>query len=657
MYKLSRLTKSTRDITQRIVLYARYSTDMQNPKSCDDQFRVIRQALDRLGIDHSQAEEIKDEGISGTDNDRPGYKRVLQLIKQRNVKLLAVDEQSRFTRNLDACSVIKNLEFGGGRFISTSEGIDTASASWALISAMRAAMNHDAIEATANRVRRGREGRVRDGLSAGDFPFGYRSVFVDPDPMKLLVQGKKPPKSIQICESEAETVRKTFQMFVEGYSIGAIARHHRAANLPSNNIKKDSDWKHCNVRGILRNPKYTGHWQYGKTTVIRDSQGKTRQVPTDPSKQVELFFPDRVIISDELWKAAQSRLRKNKEKWGYKQGQKSRAPLNHHRWEFPSSMFSCLIRCRCGAIMNNVGHRNKSTFVCPASKRDRTLCRMRTTIPTKTAERLVLDAVIKELETIDSWRSTVHDAMQKHLAELVRVTPNELKQLEQRLREVESKIDRLIKIMEEGGDFSASIKDRLQSLENDKKSIKQQIEEHQTLSHVSSSLPTLDWFNEQMKEQVELLQSSGPESWLVLRKLISPILAEPVIPVGKQRGFARLSFKFKSSDAFLALVPESISSVFEQCDFQGGKTIVIDAGRPTRVDELSPKIVEMRDAGLKWKEIARELGMRKGNLCTYYKRYKEAQQKRKEAEANLDGGSNNASDTFAETDPPSAIET
>jgi hypothetical protein len=40
---------------QKVVIFARYSTDMQNPKSCDDQARDVREGLARKGIDATNA--------------------------------------------------------------------------------------------------------------------------------------------------------------------------------------------------------------------------------------------------------------------------------------------------------------------------------------------------------------------------------------------------------------------------------------------------------------------------------------------------------------------------------------------------------------------------------------------------------------------------
>ena len=114
------------NLQKLVIIYARYSTDMQNPQSCEDQVRVVKQQLTKLGIAHDDAQVILDEGISGTRANRPGYMKLLQLIEQKRVSILAVDELSRLTRLHDAMQVIQNINYQQGRFLSFGENIDSS---------------------------------------------------------------------------------------------------------------------------------------------------------------------------------------------------------------------------------------------------------------------------------------------------------------------------------------------------------------------------------------------------------------------------------------------------------------------------------------------------------------------------------------------------
>ena len=107
------------------VLYTRYSSDMQRNESCEDQEREVRQGLARKGIDAANFEVLYDRAASGTKNDRVIFDQLLARIRRGEIGIVAVDDQSRFSRADNAFSFIKDLVYSGGRFISTGEGIDT----------------------------------------------------------------------------------------------------------------------------------------------------------------------------------------------------------------------------------------------------------------------------------------------------------------------------------------------------------------------------------------------------------------------------------------------------------------------------------------------------------------------------------------------------
>ena len=64
--------------------------------------------------------------------------------------------------------------------------------------------------------------------------------------------------------------------------------------------------------------------------------------------------------------------------------------------------------------------------------------------------------------------------------------------------------------------------------------------------------------------------------------------------------------------------------------------IVVDLGKPTASDSQSPRIFELRQRGVKWKEIQEITGIDYGNASNFYQRYVKAMKaKSAEAAANL----------------------
>ena len=115
-----------------LVIYTRFSSDLQSNKSCKDQEREVREALTRMGIDHSKAIVIYDEAESGTKVFRDDFVRLKAMMESGQIGILAVDDQSRLSRADNTFAFITDLVYMGGRFIATGEGIDTEQTGWEL---------------------------------------------------------------------------------------------------------------------------------------------------------------------------------------------------------------------------------------------------------------------------------------------------------------------------------------------------------------------------------------------------------------------------------------------------------------------------------------------------------------------------------------------
>ncbi len=272
---------------KKVVIYCRYSSDMQRPDSCADQERAVRAGLARLGITAADAVVVRDEAESGTKTARDGFQQLRKMIAHDEVAVLAVDDQSRLTRSDNAYAFIQDLVFAGGRFISTGEGIDTAVAGWELKVQVLQLHHGQTVRDLQNRVHRGQQGRVEADGSAGDFPFGYESYYLDPDWAEQLARrGPKPKKGVEICDDEAEWVRRVFDWFTAGRSIGWIARELTRQKVSKGRRASKPGWHPQQVHRMLTNTKYVGNWVWGRTAVVRDSQGRKKQVPVPTGQEV-----------------------------------------------------------------------------------------------------------------------------------------------------------------------------------------------------------------------------------------------------------------------------------------------------------------------------------------------------------------------------------
>lgn len=114
----------------RCAVYARYTTDKQNPLSIDDQVRKCREFGERKGWELLDPHIYSDQAISGDTNDRSGLQRLLEAATAPGhpFDAILVDDTSRLSRKLaDSLRIFDQLRFAGVRLVFVSQGIDTES--------------------------------------------------------------------------------------------------------------------------------------------------------------------------------------------------------------------------------------------------------------------------------------------------------------------------------------------------------------------------------------------------------------------------------------------------------------------------------------------------------------------------------------------------
>jgi site-specific DNA recombinase len=81
----------------RCAAYARYSCDLQSPRSIEDQLRICREYSHARGFIFLEEHVYTDEALSGVGADRPGLGRLLDaaLSSTRPFDVILLDDSSR----------------------------------------------------------------------------------------------------------------------------------------------------------------------------------------------------------------------------------------------------------------------------------------------------------------------------------------------------------------------------------------------------------------------------------------------------------------------------------------------------------------------------------------------------------------------------------
>lgn len=616
---------------KKVVIYTRYSSDMQRTDSCDDQERNVRRDLPRFGVSGEGALVIRDEAESGTRSSRDGLQQLLAMVARGEVAVLAVDDQSRLSRADNAYAFIQDLVFAGGRFISTGEGIDTGQKGWELRVKVMELHNSTTIRELGRRVWRGQEGCVLSDGSAGDYPFGYESYYLDADwAEQLKRRGPKPKKGLRVCEEEARWVRQVFAWFLEGRSIGWIARELTRLGVPKGHRASEPGWHHQQVRRLLANEKYAGRWAWGATTTRRNSQGQKKQVAVPAEQQVVRDRPELLIIDRATWDRAQRRLAELNDRFGMKEGQKRRGPQAHPGAVYPRTLLGGLLVCgRCGARLWCHQSGRRRYYACPGHSKG--LCDMAAQVPADRAEKGLTRFLTGLLSGWPDWLHAVYRRMRELVQQAAAEAPEQCQRDGKCLAEVKRQQENLVDALANGGLTCSAVKDRLTKLEEEARALQQRLDEQQALLGREVELPEETWLAEQLRRWAGPLTEDGPHAAAVLRQAVGRVTAEAVVAPGKRRGYTWLRFQVRGWDVRAAALgdrlPEGTRTALTPGPDREGRApeFELDLGVPTPMDRWAAQIAAWRQAGVTWPEIVRRTGLDLNRAYRAWKRYTAAQ--------------------------------
>jgi site-specific DNA recombinase len=237
----------------RVAIYGRVSTGHQVEQ------QTIEQQIERLtahvgahaaeGWTLEPAHMFRDDGYSGAVLARPGLDRLRDAVKGREVDRILVTAPDRLARNYVHQMVLLEEWTRAGcatEFLDRPMSDDPHDQ---LLLQIRGAVAEYERTLIAERMRRGRLSKLRAGtlLPWTSSPYGYR---VSPD-------RPRDPRGVTLDPAEAAVVAELFALYREPEtSLMKLANHLTAHGVPT--PSGAPCWSVATIRGILRNPTYTG---------------------------------------------------------------------------------------------------------------------------------------------------------------------------------------------------------------------------------------------------------------------------------------------------------------------------------------------------------------------------------------------------------------
>lgn len=302
------------NINAKVGIYLRISLedgDKQESNSIENQRKLIYEYLHNNNF--SNAQEFIDDGATGTNFNRKGFKDLLQNIEDGNINTVITKDISRIGRNYVKTGYYVEDYFvnKGVRYISILDDIDTYSEVIGNeLLPFRAILNDMyskdiSLKQRSSLIERKKRGRY----IACYAPYGYK-------------KNKEIVGKLDIDEESANVVKYIFKLFLEGKGTTTIAQILTREHFPTPamylNMNADkssifySVWKQNTIRSILRNETYLGYMIQNKETTI--SHKNPTRIYLDKKNYIKIPNHHLPIISKEDFEKVNQILDSNKRK-------------------------------------------------------------------------------------------------------------------------------------------------------------------------------------------------------------------------------------------------------------------------------------------------------------------------------------------------------
>ena len=413
----------------RAVGYSRYSTDLQNELSIEDQQALISRYALANGMTIQQF--YSDAAQSGASIfRRDGLLQLLADAREGLFDVVIVEELDRLARDMeDLAGIHKRLTFAGIEIRAVHEGVANT-----VTVGLRGLVGQLFREDNARKIRRGMTGNISRGRTAGGRAFGYR-----PHPTE---RGE-----LVIVPEEAEIIRRIFREFADGRSAVEIAHGLTKDKCPM--PRGARAWQASTIygwaerrSGILRNDLYVGRIVWNKTRFVTDPETGRRVSRSNPVENwLHHDAPHLRIIDDAVWDQVQAMITPDR----------TTSHSDRAKMRRPTRPLSGLLRCgACGGGMSVKG-KDRSGRVrigCTRHVQSRTCPKPRTWYLDVVEEQVIglLRGELQKPAMLDLYVSEYNKARAEYAAGMLR----RRSRLETRIKQLDAEVSRLIDFVARG---------------------------------------------------------------------------------------------------------------------------------------------------------------------------------------------------------------
>ena len=241
-----------------------------------------------------------DDGYSGTNFERPDFKRMIQDIKDKKVNMVIVKDSSRLGRDYIGFGeyVEKIFPENQVRLVSILDNYDSAIDNGVADTLpFRAVINDLYAKDISKKVKVSKHKNAVNGLFNGNrTPYGYKRS--ENDRHKLVID-----------EECAKNVRRIFDLYLEGTALNQIAYTFNDEHIPTPSQISGTGrnvctiWKPSSIKHILKNEVYIGNMVQEKCKRINYKLKK--RIKNDKNDWIRVENTHEPIIDKEKFYAVQ----------------------------------------------------------------------------------------------------------------------------------------------------------------------------------------------------------------------------------------------------------------------------------------------------------------------------------------------------------------
>jgi DNA invertase Pin-like site-specific DNA recombinase len=592
----------------RILIYARYSTEEQNPRSIDAQIEYCKALLRALGVTNYKLEILHDVEMSGQLRSRPGIDKVWSGVRERRWDFIIVEDASRLYRHeswaVDLVGLAHDKKI---RTICVNDRVDSNEAVDFWLPRLKEATRIHAQSNwyTSHRIKRQQEYLWSIGAALGALRPGYRRR---PTTAATEKESEKGPFFDEIAEEWEPKIYSAFEQAAANDVPWKVAKYLTEEKVPKASNSTLPEWTEENVKSLIRETIYRGWDEY---RVFHSTQlletGKKKPERSDAALVLTREMPRLRIVSDELWAQANAAIDARRPDWDFPCGPE------HPLFGVPRDsrgLLTTLFKCGiCGAPMHKGGRGGRAYFCSAARKRK---CWNRATAEHDMIENAAKQVVREQLGSMDQ----VVDEFLRRLTLLIgdrdslRFRVDALTEKENKLNR---RISRLINIIANKTNPPASILRQIEKFEDRLRKTAGQRTRLERLRS-GSMIPTREDVMRRVEAVVTDLDADQMTAGVALRKVIRRIEAVPFL----QFNSSVVVIRGRITVDVAGLLSVELASVLSELNAAGLEkefsptTVIVDLYKPSSVPAFGLKAEALsRKPQVSAFEVGKQLGLSK----------------------------------------------